>query len=131
YLLIISTYLEMWVITGSFVILAVLNYDKLGPAVANIFLLAIVLYFIVFLTAFLLLIKRSFVIKAESKSLKAERDQFIKGYITVRSNRKRAKILYEDICYIESRGDYIEIIIEADSSIMTHERIGHIIKALP
>lgn len=131
YLLIISTWLEMWVVMGSFILLADLNYENLSPAVTNVFLLAVILYFIVFLTAFLLLIKRSFVAEQNTKSLKAEKNKFLKGYITVRSNRKQSKILFEEIRYIESMGDYVKIITDSDSPVTTHERISHIIKELP
>lgn len=130
YLLIISTYLQMWVITGSFVLLADLNYSALSPVVTNIFILAIILYFIVFLKAFLLLTKRSFAIQKKTKSLKAEKNKFLKGYLTVRANRQQAKILYEDIHYIESMGDYVKI-ITSDDPVITRERISHIFTELP
>lgn len=131
YLFIISTYLEMWVITGSFILLADLNYARLSPAITNIFLLAIILYFVVFLNAFVLLIKRSFAMEKKSGSLNAEKNKFLKGYLTVRANRRQAKILFEEIHYIESMGDYVKIITDADDSVITHERISHIIKELP
>lgn len=131
YLLIISTYLEMWVITGSYVLLADLNYENLSPVVTNIFVLAIILYFIVFLKAFLLLTKRSFSMQRKSESLKAEKNKFLKGYLTVRSNRQQAKILFEDIVYIESMGDYVKIHTQSDEPVITQERISHIVKTLP
>jgi hypothetical protein len=131
YLLIISVWLEMWVIIGSFIFLADLNYSNLAPAVTNIFVLAIVLYFIVFLNAFLLLLKWSFTMQKKSKRLKIESDKFRKGYITVKANRRQAKILFEDIIYIESMGDYIKIITNSDTPVITYERISHINKELP
>lgn len=131
YLLILSTYLEMWVITGSFVLLADLNYSSLSPVVTNIFVLAIILYFIVFLKAFLLLVKRSFAIQEKSKSLKSEKNKFLKGSLTVRADRQRAKILFENIAYIESMGDYVKIITDTDEAVITRERISHLIKKLP
>ncbi|MBN2731575.1 MAG: LytTR family transcriptional regulator [Balneolaceae bacterium] len=131
YLLIISTWLEMWVITGSFVLLADLNADNLSPVVTNIFLLAIVLYFVVFLKAFLLLIKRSYATQKKTKLLKSEKNKFLKGYLTVRADRRQAKILFEDIHYIESMGDYVKVITESDEPVITRERISHIIKELP
>jgi hypothetical protein len=131
YLLIISTWLEMWVITGSFILLADSDAGNLSPVVTNVFILAIILYFIVFLTAFLLLIKRSFAIQKKSASLKAEKNKFLKGYLTVRADRQQAKILFEDIVYIESMGDYVKIITDSDEPIITRERISHIIKELP
>ncbi len=131
YLLIVSTYLEMWVITGSFVLLADLNYSDLSPIVTNIFILAIILYFIVFLKAFLLLINRSFSIQNKSKTLKAEKNKFLKGYLTVRADRQKAKILFEDILYIESMSDYVKIATSSNNTVITRERISHIFKELP
>lgn len=131
YLLVISTWLEMWVITGSFILLADLNYANLNPIVTNIFILAIVLYFIVFLKAFLLLIKQLFTVKQKTKTLRAEKNKFVKGSLTVRSNRRKAKILFEDICYIESMGDYVKIITGSDDPVITHERISNIHQQLP
>jgi len=131
YLLVVSTWLEMWVITGSFILLADFDAGNLSPVVTNVFILAIILYFIVFLTAFLLLIKQSFAIQKKSESLKAEKNKFLKGYLTVRADRQQAKILFEDIDYIESMGDYVKIITNSDEPIITRERISHIIKKLP
>lgn len=131
YLLIISSYLEMWVITGSFVLLADLNYSSLSPVVTNIFVLAIILYFIVFLKAFLLLVKRSFKSQKKSKTLEAEKNKLLKGYLTVWADRRQAKILFEDIAYIESVGDYVKIITDSDRPVITRERISHISRELP
>lgn len=131
YLLILSTYLEMWVITGSFVLLADLNYSNLSPVVTNIFILAIILYFIVFLKAFILLIRRSFATQKKTRSLEAEKNKFLKGYLTVRADRRQANILYDDILYIESMGDYLKIVKDSDEPVITLERISHVIKELP
>lgn len=131
YLLVISTYLEMWVITGSFVLLADLNYNNLSPVVTNIFVLAVILYFIVFLHAFILLLKRSLDMQKKAKLLESEKNKFLKGYLTVRADRRQAKILFEDILYIESVGDYVKILTEQEEPVLTRERISHIIKELP
>ena len=131
YLLILSLYLEMWVITGAFILLANYNYENLGPVAGNIYILAIILYFIVFLKGFLLLVKHSFTVRSKSKSLEAEKRKFQKGYITVRADRQQAKILHEDILYIESKGDYIQIVTVSGDSVLTRERISHINKELP
>lgn len=131
YLLIISTYLEMWVITGSFVLLADLNYSNLSPVVTNIFVLAIILYFIVFLNAFVLLVKRSFRMQHQSMELEAEKNKMLKGFLTVRSDRKQTNIPFDTIAYIESVGDYIKIVIDNGDPILSYERISNIINKLP
>ncbi len=131
YLLIISCYLEMWVITGSFIFLADLNYANLSPVAGNIYVLAVILYFIVLLKAFLLLIHRSFANQKKSKSLKAEKNKFRKGYLSVRADRQQAKILHGDINYIESMGDYVRIYVDSGTPVITRERISHLAKKLP
>jgi DNA-binding LytR/AlgR family response regulator len=93
--------------------------------------LAIILYFIVFLKAFVLLVKRSFSIQKKSKTLEAEKNKLLKGFLTVRSDRRRAKIPFQNITYIESVGDYVKILTESDDPIFTQERISQIIKELP
>jgi len=131
YLLVISTYLEMWVITGSFVLLADLNYSSLSPVVTNIFVLAIILYFIVFVKAFVLLVKRSFGIQKKTKMLEAEKNKMLKGFLTVWADRKQTKIPFDNITYIESAGDYIKIVTESNEPVLSNERISHILKELP
>lgn len=131
YLLVISTYLEMWVITGSFVLLADLNYNNLSPVVTNIFVLAVILYFIVFLHAFVMLMKRYSEMQRRAKTMESEKNKFLKGYITVRADRKQAKILFEDILFIESVGDYVKIVTDENDAVLTRERISHIIDELP
>lgn len=131
YLLVVSLYLEMWVITGAFILLANYNYDNLGPVAGNIYILAIILYFIVLLKGFILLLQHFFTIRNKSQTLEAEKNKFLKGYLTVWADRQQAKILFENITYIESMGDYVKIVTDKDESIMTRERISHIKKELP
>jgi len=131
YLLVVSTYLEMWVITGSFILLADLHYGDLSPVVTDIFILAIILYFIVFLKAFMLLVRRSFIIQERTKSLEVEKNKYSKGYLSVRADRKQAKILFEDILYLESLGDYVRIATDSGDAVITRERIGRLEQLLP
>lgn len=131
YLLIGSLYLEMWVITGSLVLLADLNYAALSPVVTNVFILAIIIYFIVFVQAFVLLIRSSFHKERQHKVLKAEKAQYDRGFLTVWSDRKKVKIPFDDIRYLESMGDYVKIISESSDSVITRERIKHLAQLLP
>lgn len=131
YLLIFSLYLEMWVITGAFILLADYNYDNLSPVVTNIYILAIILYFIVFLKGFVLLLQQSFSIRSKSRSLEAEKNKYLKGNLTVWADRQQAKILFDDIIYIESMGDYVKIVTDSAEPVITRERISHINKKLP
>lgn len=131
YLLVVSLYLEMWVITGAFILLANYNFENLGPVAGNIYILAIILYFIVFVKGFLLLLQHASSIRKKSQSLEAEKNKFLKGYLTVWADRQQAKILFEDILYIESMGDYVKIVTDSGEPVITRERISHINKELP
>ena len=131
YLLIVSMYMEMWAIIGAFIYLANYKYENLTPVASNIFVLAIVMYFLVFAKGFLLLIKRSFAMRKRSRYLRAENNKFRKGALTVRTKRKQAKILYDNILYIESLGDYVKIVTRSANPVITHERISHLAEKLP
>jgi DNA-binding LytR/AlgR family response regulator len=63
--------------------------------------------------------------------LEEEQMKSQKGYLTIRSNRKSARINYEDMLYIESLADYIKIHQDRGPEIVSKEKISHIEKELP
>ena len=131
YTLIISMYLEMIVIFLAFILLANYRYQNMNPVTTNIFVLVLTLYAIVFLNAFILLVKKYFTGQENIKKLRSEKDKLTKGYLLVRSNRKTVRILFEDIEYIESLGDYVKIISSSGKNIITREKISQLQKRLP
>ena len=96
------------------------------PAATNIIWLAISMYFIVLVKAFILLIKSSFVRQNELNTLAEKQSNMQKGYLLVRSDRKNVKILLEDILYIESLSDYVKINLKDSHVIITKEKISNI-----
>jgi two-component system, LytTR family, response regulator len=124
YTIVISLNLEMLVIILAFTILANYQYDHMVPAATNIFGLAVSMYFVVLLKAFTLLIKSSFVKQEEIQLLEMKQKIIEKGYLTVRVNRKNAKVLLENILYLESLSDYVKIHTTINAPIITKEKIS-------
>ncbi|MEQ8474462.1 MAG: LytTR family DNA-binding domain-containing protein [Marinoscillum sp.] len=130
YTLLISLYLEMLVLTAALIVLANYNYQNLNPYTTNLFLLTSTLYFIVFVNAFILLIKRyqrkeHLIRELETKSEKNQQTQ-----IQIRSDRKLRPVNLNDILYIESLADYVKIHI-SDEQIITKEKISDLENQLP
>jgi len=123
YTIIVSLNLEVIVIAMAFAVLSNYQYDHMIPASKNVFSLAITMYFIVLVKAFVHIIQSS--IKSEEKiqSLETKQDNMQKGHLLVRVDRKNAKVLLEDILYIESLSDYVKIILK-DKTIITKEKIS-------
>lgn len=131
YTIIISCYFEMLVIVAAFIVLANYQYANMNPITTNVFLLAIVMYAIVFLNAFILLIRRSFTNQAQINSLETEKKKQEKGYLLIRADRKTSKIMHAEIAYVESLADYVKIIKTDTTQIITKEKISAIADRLP
>jgi DNA-binding LytR/AlgR family response regulator len=121
----------MLVILVAFIVLANYQYENMNPVTTNVFLLAIVMYSIVFLNAFILLIRKSFASQVQINTLKTEKLKQGKGHLLIRADRKTSKVTYEEIAYIESLGDYVKIVKTDDQIITTKEKIGVLSEKLP
>jgi two-component system response regulator LytT len=126
YTIIVSLNLEILVIVLAFVVLANYQYDYMIPASKNVFSLAITMYFIVLVKAFILLIRSSMVKQEELSNLEEKHSNMQKGYLLVRADRKNVKILLEDIHYIESLSDYVKINFQDKPVTITKEKISAI-----
>ncbi len=124
YTVVISLNFEMLVIFLAFTVLANYQYDKMVPAATNIFGLAITMYFIVLIKAFMLLIKTSFGEQEKIQTLEEKQTNLQKGYLVVRADRKNAKILLEEILYVESLSDYVKIATTLGTPVITKEKIS-------
>ncbi len=131
YTIIISVYFEMLVIVGALVLLANYQYANMNPATTNVFVLAIVMYFIVFLNGFILLIKKAFISEHQINTLETEKRKQEKGYLLVKADRKTSKIRYDEIAYIESLADYVKIVKSDHQTVITKEKISVIADKLP
>ena len=131
YMMVISLTLELLVSVGSMLLIIEFGINETGPLVTDVFLLAIILYFIVLFKSFVLLIKHYFIDQGAINKLEENRAMMEKGYITVRSNRKATRIEHDDLLYIESMADYINIHVKNGGEVVSKEKISHIEKELP
>ncbi|MHA7111385.1 LytR/AlgR family response regulator transcription factor [Sunxiuqinia elliptica] len=130
YTAIISLYLEMLVLVFCYVYLVSLRYQHLSPNAAQIILLAAILYLLVFVGSFLLMMSQIMENRQVIQQLLEEKEKMKKSFLEIMSNRKIAKIPYDDIVYIESLSDYIRIITVNDE-IVSKEKISHLNSRLP
>jgi len=126
YTIIVSLNLEIIVITLAFAALANYQYEHMLPAAKNVFGLAITMYFVALIKSFSLLLRISHARQEEIATLEEKQNILQKGYLLVRADRKNAKILLEDILYIESLSDYVKININDKPVIITKEKISTI-----
>ncbi len=130
YTIILSLYLEMVVIIVSFVIIANYNYSELDPLMTNIFVLTAVIYLIVLIKAFALLFLRLKKKEFRVEQLLNEKEALKTEFITVRADRTNQQIKIDDILYLESMGDYVQI-HTTTNTITTLETISSFNKSLP
>lgn len=131
YMLVISLYLEMVVIFISFIFIAEYSYDKMSPVSSDIFVLTVALYFIVLLFSFVLLVRRTFLKENTIETMNKEKLKEQEKSFTVRSNRQMKTLLYDNILYIESMGDYVKINLQDGETIVTKEKISKLMSRLP
>lgn len=127
---VISVYLEMIVLVISYVYLVNLSYENLSPNATQIILLAVILYLLVFIGSFLLMMKQITENRQVIQRLIDEKEKMKKSFLEIMSNRKIAKIPYNDIVYIESLSDYIKVITIKDE-IVSKEKISNLASRLP
>ena len=127
YTFIISLWLEMIMVLIAFVFLANYHYTSLPFPTNNILLLGFVLYVIVFADGF-----RCTYIKFKKQQLRLDQlqQQNQESSINITVDRKRVKINYSDLLYIESLGDYVKI-HTAEKVFITREKISKLANRLP
>ena len=131
YTVVISLYLEMLVLTFSFIYLANFEMAQMGPNSSDIILLAVVMYLVVFFSSFLLMVQQLFERNQELEVLKAEKKKMEKPFLELVSNRKTVQIPYESIIYIESLADYIKVHSIGQEEIISKEKISVLEQELP
>ena len=130
YTVIVSLYFMMIVIMLSFVILSNYNYRDLDPFMTNIFVLAMTIYLIVFAKAFVIIYRRFKDQEGEKRQLVEEKNALKTEFITVRSNRTNRQVQLEEVIYLESMSDYVNI-HTVEGAIKTKENISHFESTLP
>lgn len=130
YTVIVSLYLEMVVITISFIVLANYNYNELDPMMTNIFALGFAVYLIVLIKAFYLLFRRVQNNEFKVQQLIEEKEALKTEFITVRADRKNHQVKLDDILYLESLSDYVKLHFN-DQTLTTRETISAFEESLP
>lgn len=131
YMLIVSLCLELIVGVVAFMLIIYYGINEHSPIFTDVIVLAIILYFIVFFKSFLLLLKHYFVDQRAISELEEKQSQIDKGYFTVRSNRQTSRVHFEELLYIESLADYIQIHRTGGGPITSKEKISHMESLLP
>jgi len=131
YMIVVSLTLELLASVISMLLIIYFGVNDTGVLVTDVFLLAMVLYFVVLFKSFILLIKHYFVDQLAITKLEEKQTILDQGYFTVRSNRQTANIKLEELLYLESLADYIEFHLVDGSVISSKEKISHMEKSLP
>ena len=127
---VVSVYLEMLVLVFAYVYLVNLSYENLSPNAAQITLLAVMLYLLVFIGSFLLMMRQIIENRQLIQQLLDEREKLKKSFLEIMSNRRMVKIPYNEIIYIESLSDYIKV-VSIDGETMSKEKISQLAERLP
>ncbi len=130
YTVVISLYLEMIVLMFSFIYLGHFSFENLGPNASDTVLLGVILYLLVFVGSFLLMAQQIKENQDKIKNLLLEKEKSKITQLEIVSNRKKTKIPYQDILYIESLTDYIQI-HTSTVPITSKEKISNLAARLP
>lgn len=122
FFVILSVYIEMLIIVGAFIFIANYQYEYMIPGTTNIINLGVGMYFIVFLSALVYLVKRW---SRPEDQLKAEEQPLL-----VRVNREMVRINPSDILYLESLDNYVQIHLD-DKRFIVKEKISRLGEKLP
>lgn len=131
YSMVLSLWAQMMVITLSFILLANYSLGNMNPLASKVEILALTIYGIVFLQAFLSMYRKFMAASRRAEKLNKEQENLSRGTVTVRADRKQHQIAYDDILYIESLSDYIRFALDGKKPITTRESISKMEKELP
>jgi two-component system response regulator LytT len=131
YMLVVSLCLELVAGVGAMLLIIYYGINETAGLITDVFTLTIILYFIVFFKSFILLIKHYFVDQQVITELEEKQSQIEKGYFTIRSNRQTSRVNFEELLYVESLADYIQIHRLSGNPISSKEKISHMESVLP
>ena len=131
YMLVVSLCLEMIAGILAFILTAYYNSNENGMLITDVFIMGGTLYFVVLVMSFILLIRHYLIDQKAIAELEGKQAMLDQGYFTIRSNRQTAKISFDELLYIESLGDYIEIHLMDGSKVSSKEKISHMEQTLP
>lgn len=129
-LAVVSVYLEILVLVFAYVYLVNLNYENLSPNAAQITLLAVMLYLLVFIGSFILMMRQIIENRQVIQELLDEKEKLKKSFLEIMSNRRMVKIPYNEIIYIESLSDHIKV-VTINEAFESKEKISRLVARLP
>lgn len=122
FFIVFSIYLQMLIVVAAFILIANYEYGSMVPGTTNVINLAVGIYFIVFLSALIYLVKRW--------SRMAENDREEKPF-TIRINRETARLDPSTILMIESLDNYVKIHLTNRKQYIVKEKISRLSERLP
>jgi len=131
YMLIVSLCLEMVVSVLAMILSIEYGINKQGVLFTDVLSMAGILYFVVLLASFILLIRHYFTDQKIIVNLEEKQAQLDQGYFTVRSNRQTSRIYFDELLYVESLADYIQIHLQNGRTVSSKEKISHMETNLP
>lgn len=130
YTIIVSLYLETIVLLFSLIYLGNYRMSNLAPNATDNTLLGVILYLLVMLGSLLLMVRQIQENQQIILALQAEKEKRQLSFLEITSNRKKVKVPYDDILYVESLADYIKIHTK-EKAITSKEKISSINERLP
>jgi hypothetical protein len=131
YMIIISLSLELVACILAMVLIVRMGINETGPLITDIYFLALVMYFFVLLKSILLLVKHYFIDRQLIHELERMQKQTEKGYFTIRAERKTVPVYFDEVVYIESLSDYVQVHLRDGRSIGSKQRISKLAGELP
>ena len=113
----LSIYVEMMIVLFAYIYLAHYSYEDMIPRTTNIIDLGVGMYFVVFLSTLVYLVKRW--------SGKTEHIISGKKYLVIRVNREQVRLPVDEIQYVESLDNYVKV-ITANGHFITKEKISEL-----
>ena len=131
YLLVVSLCLELLASVSAMLLIVFFKVNDTGPLVTDVYFLALILYFFVFVKSFILMLNRYFSDKQVIHALEIRQQQMEQGYFTITSERKTRRISFDDVQYVESLADYVKIHLKDGKEITSKHKISHLENELP
>lgn len=131
YMVIVSLCLELLASITAMLLIIHFKVNETGPLVTDIYFLALIMYFFVFVKSFILLLNHYYSDKRVIHELEIRQQQLEKGYFTITSDRKTRRIQFDDVLYIESLADYVKIHLKDGQEISSKHKISRLEEELP
>jgi hypothetical protein len=116
-----SIYLEMLLVVFVFIFKADYTYDNMSRSSTNIIQLGMAMYFVVFLSTLIYMVKRW---------SQPKRDNLDNQFIQIRVDRKTTRVDLNEIQYVESLDNYVKLHL-SDKILVTKEKISALSEKLP